>query len=86
MTKAELKNIEKGKIYQAIYRDIQNQLIMFRVKDITDAGTKTKKYIETFGNKYVDLRKRKIKNTHCLNWLGVLDISKIKNLEELKTV
>ena len=86
MTKKESNQLEKGKVYQALYRDYSEYYnIMFTVKGLTDAGTKNKLYIETPNNKYVDLAKKEIKNTHCINWLGVLDISKIKNLKELQT-
>jgi len=86
MTKKESKQLEEGKIYQAMYKDYSEYYkIMFIVKSLTTAGTKSKLYIETPKNKYVDLVKNEVKNTHCLNWLGVLDISKIKDLKELQT-
>ena len=77
--------MKEGKIYRATYKDIYPTQIMFIVKGLTNAGTKSKLYIETPRNKYVDLVKNEVKNTHCLNWLGVLDISRIKNLKELQT-
>ena len=86
MTKSESNQLVEGKAYQAMYKDYSEYYsIMFIVKSLTSAGTKNKLYIETPNNKYVDLVRKEVKNTHCINWLGVLDISKIKNLKELKT-
>lgn len=87
MTKAEALKLETRKIYKATYNDgYGNHEIMFAVKDLTNAGTKTKTYIIVNNDKYVDLKTNKLKSIYRLNWLGCLDISKLKELEELKTI
>tara|TARA_A100001037_G_scaffold303765_1_gene338621 strand:- start:46 stop:306 length:261 start_codon:yes stop_codon:yes gene_type:complete len=86
MRKSEIKNLTQGKYYRVIYKDFNNTQILFRLKEILDKQFKTKIYLKATGNEYVDLKEQKTKNTHCLNWLGLLDITKIKSIEELKTV
>ena len=84
MRKSELQNLNEGKYYRATYKDFGDNDIKFRLKKILDrTGFKTKIYLEADRNEYIDLKSKKVKNVHCLNWLGLFDISKIKVIKEI---
>lgn len=78
------KDIKAGNTYSALYkpdRHSSTMIIEFTVTNVTNNGTKSKLYAEAKDNKVVVKGvEDKVVSTYSLNWLGMLDIKRMKNI------